>query len=576
MILNKKVFLVVILLLALTLSAVGCKKKDSTPDAPVTDNQGSSPSTPETPSGDASNTVYSTEIPCNIVVGSSSATEIAFLIQEAIYEETDLIGTLLQKAPDNYTDHMIYLGRTGSALSNKAYSILENAVDNAELDAGGNAVFVGYVIYAQGNSIAIAYSDDMYDSTGEVACEDFVNNIIKGREALRVSDGTIKKETYDYIAFLEKVDEEYYDKAWDTLAKKLNNPDLVEALKKLKSLYGNGAVSWLANLYDEEIGAFYYSNSGRNNVGFLPDADSTYQAILLVGHMGMQEDFGYGRGSYPENFWYKIGTFVKKLQDPNGYFYHPQWTKEMVDAKLSRRGRDLDRSEQLLRAAGMKPTYDTPNGTKGDGLVWDESVGGFVSPESLVQPLSSLSVATAVSAVIPTSTAAVADHLKTKEALEAYLQKFLDDGKNFYPINNELANQTNQIIARDKQLAASGANWRCAEIIIAFLNKHQNSENGSWSNATDYNAVDGLFKAAHVYTNLGYEIPNAMAAAMTALNAITAANQPPYDFLSLSPRSSRRFAPRSARRFAPRSARRFARACSRSCRRLAFACARAR
>lgn len=57
---------------------------------------------------------------------------------------------------------------------------------------------------------------------------------------------------------------------------------------------------------------------------------------------------------------------AKKLQAPNGFFYHPQWPKELVDSKISRRSRDLDRAELLLRSAGMKPTYDTPNGTAGD------------------------------------------------------------------------------------------------------------------------------------------------------------------------------------------------------------------
>ena len=38
-------------------------------------------------------------------------------------------------------------------------------------------------------------------------------------------------------------------------------------------------IRWWAGLYDPEIGGFYYSNSARDNAGFLPDMESTYQIL---------------------------------------------------------------------------------------------------------------------------------------------------------------------------------------------------------------------------------------------------------------------------------------------------------
>ena len=45
----------------------------------------------------------------------------------------------------------------------------------------------------------------------------------------------------------------------------------------------NGEVlcEWLANLYDSEQGGFYYSASARDYEGFLPDIESTKQAITF-------------------------------------------------------------------------------------------------------------------------------------------------------------------------------------------------------------------------------------------------------------------------------------------------------
>ena len=509
-----KIFALILSALLVVAFLFGCKPSDTDQNQ---GGAGGGNTDVNLPSADE--VIYSAEAPLNIVIGSGFKHALAYDLQEAVYGETDVISNLYPEPPEEELQHAVYLGRVDNELSKRAYEKLEDIIDSAELDAGYSKTYVGYVFYVKGTSVAIAYSDDMYDSTMEVALESFLNGYVKGKPYLSMKNGVASSECYAFIDFLEEVDEAYYERAWSTLLEKCGNPELVEALKKLKTLYNNKTVSWLANLYDEEIGGFYYSNSGRDNHGFLPDVDSTYQALTLISHMGMQSDFGYGRGSYPKGFTQQIGIFAKSLQDENGFFYHPQWTKEMVDSKLSRRARDLIRAQALISQAGMKPTYNTPDGGKGDGLIWDKELGAFVPLENLTEPLGE-SVASAVSKV--TSTAAyVPDHMRTEEALRVYLQAFLNANKNFYTVNNELANQTSQFLERDRQLAREGASWRCVPIIIDFLNEHQNPENGSWSSITNYNAVDGLFKAAHVYTAFGCQIPNAMAAAMTALNAIT-------------------------------------------------------
>ena len=65
-------------------------------------------------------------------------------------------------------------------------------------------------------------------------------------------------------------------------------------------------VKWLADLYDPESGGFYYSNSAKNNVGYLPDLESTSEALSLIELMLS----GYG-GTLTDYFGEEIaGKFV--------------------------------------------------------------------------------------------------------------------------------------------------------------------------------------------------------------------------------------------------------------------------
>ena len=54
--------------------------------------------------------------------------------------------------------------------------------------------------------------------------------------------------------------------------------DFVKSVQDLYSIYNHDVVEWLAGIYDNKSGGFYYSNSARDNDGFLPDIESTNQA----------------------------------------------------------------------------------------------------------------------------------------------------------------------------------------------------------------------------------------------------------------------------------------------------------
>ena len=152
--------------------------------------------------------------------------------------------------------------------------------------------------------------------------------------------------------------------------------DVVDALKRLnRYLDGPAIVDWMANLWEPYLcvcgscaekgraipcygGAFYYANSARDHEGFLPDVESTAQALGRLAANGAFSKYGnsYAR-ALPDAIGQKLVRFCQRLEDEeSGYFYHPQWGSGIGAA---RRGRDLGHARSILSELGSKPLYPT-------------------------------------------------------------------------------------------------------------------------------------------------------------------------------------------------------------------------
>ena len=70
-------------------------------------------------------------------------------------------------------------------------------------------------------------------------------------------------------------------------AEKVIGKNGAEALKQLYDMYDEGMYLWMAALWEPEIGAFYFSNSGRDTEGYLPDIESTVQAMRFLDSSGL-------------------------------------------------------------------------------------------------------------------------------------------------------------------------------------------------------------------------------------------------------------------------------------------------
>lgn len=250
--------------------------------------------------------------------------------------------------------------------------------------------------------------------------------------------------------------------------------ETADAIRYLYRLYDERMYLWLVDLWDPEVGAFYYSISARDTEGYLPDIESTCQAIAFLQHTGIYSSLGGILDSYtPEFMKKKILDFVISLQDEDGYFYHPQWGKNVG---ITRRSRDLGWCTDTLMTMGGKAKYITP---------LDKNVKEAKQ-------------------LLP-------EHLRSIEAFREYIGK-LDLYNQSYWVGNLISSQV-------KQIKAAGTEFE--ECVIEWYNSTQCSENGLWNPETTYHSVNGLMKIVMAYEGLSKPIPNADKAFNSCIEVIT-------------------------------------------------------
>lgn len=491
------------------------------------------------PFGNNTNTGGGGEEPDNLIYDADS--ELFVIMGEGALDDDviNIVNSIDKKktVPVQYASptseahkHEIVVGNTDREISKTALSRLQRL--NKE---SGD---ISYLIYSDGSSLAIVYDEEDNDVAQKWALEYFAENLVK--DSLTLSSGVVTSRSFDVIEeYYRVLDEEHKLSQWENMLKSLDPAyaeEFVEALKQLYAVFTPDVVTWLANLYDPDIcicyglygktecegtkycgtGAFYYSNSGRDTLGYLPDAESTSQGLGFLDSSGMSYRFGNYKNWLPEDMKQKMGAFAKALQEENGYFYHPQWSREFIDTKLSRRARDLGHCVSLLTLAGMKPIYNTPSGVTGEGEVDDVALTDLLGR----------SKASLVSKVVATEGESATNyplHMETVDAFQKYLNS-KDIRYKSYSVGNEIGSQVSQIVARDKTIGTEDDPTPLMDTLIKWLNANQNPKTGCWDWAEQpeaYEAVNGLLKIGGIYTTAGEVMPYAREAATTAMIAIT-------------------------------------------------------
>ena len=485
-------FIVAIFSLSLLFSCGGTDGDGEKPDGSTGENE------PGGDTGDGSGSkdpeddgfIYSESVKPTLIIADSSLS--IDLRNEVYYKIKELTGMAPDFASDSVEEreHEIIFGRSDRPLSVKAYRELEimlRTTDNS-----------GYYIVTDGNSIAIAYSDDGYGLSARKAVGYLVNNVFKDNKALKLDKSFAANDEFNLDTELRLEDKEVQDAAWEALLKHLgpeHGPDIVAALKELYSLYSPKAIGWFASLYDPGTGGFYHSNSGRDTYGYLPDVESVAKIFAFINASGMIRGYSGYQDVLPEKMKKEVGDFVYGLQSEDGFFYHPQWES----VTLSRRGRDLSWSTDILKKLGRKPKYNTVTGVEGefDDLEAKRPYDGKITLASKV-----------------VATAAIPDHLSSEEKFREYLEG-LNIRENSYNKGNELSSQSSQI----RSLGLT-------KILIEFLNENQFEENGLWHAESDYYGINGLMKISGIYSGAKVAMPNADKAVRAAIDAILSEELP--------------------------------------------------
>ncbi|MBQ7387374.1 MAG: hypothetical protein IJW03_04315 [Clostridia bacterium] len=168
--------------------------------------------------------------------------------------------------------------------------------------------------------------------------------------------------------------------------------DIDSAILELYKNYDRRLIEWFGGLWDGEVGGFYYSGTARDYEGFLPDCESTCQALGCLGAVCDVSEWDGGLlKALPASVLEGIGRFFSSLEDEDGYFYHPQWGKGIGS---SRRGRDIDWITGFARANGIKLPYPTAyerlSGSAGEGKAGLPS--HLVSKENFIKYLDELDI----------------------------------------------------------------------------------------------------------------------------------------------------------------------------------------
>ncbi len=254
--------------------------------------------------------------------------------------------------------------------------------------------------------------------------------------------------------------------------------DVLAAMQDLYTIYDERIPAFLASLYDPSVGAFYFSGSARDYEGFAPDIESTTQILdfLYMSGMAKKEDL---KTKLPAEVVASLIAFTQAMQDPDGYFYHTQWQKNIND---TRRGRDLSWAVSLLNTLGAKPLYETATEKLEGGVTASIHISNraFFAPLTTLRPLG-----------LPT--------YLTSEALFIDYLDNLTNGKlqTSYGWANTLNAITDQIIA-----AGLG------QVAVNYFNEKMSPETGLWSSTVvDYNTVSAIMKMGNLYKKTGNSFP---------------------------------------------------------------------
>jgi len=354
----------------------------------------------------------------------------------------------------------IAFGDTSREISEKALALLKEKNKDS---------LSGYFVYSDGTSAAVVWTDFQVIEAALVALSEDYEKVTAGKYE--------RAEFFNLMDYLTERDEKMRADRWAALEAAIPaqySAQVTAELKNLFSLYDfDKIVKWIAGLYDPQTGGWYISESARDHEGFLPSIEETYYAFTIVSGMGMAEMFdGDWSRAMPKDILDKSANWIYNLQDPDGYFYLPQWPKEFIEKVKCqiRITRDVGSAKTLLKRLGITPKYteivsakSSEDDSKSSLLAQYESVDNFreylAGWEKEVEPLTG-----------------------SERASKFYLYA------SYFQSTTQLMTEEMRKMACD------------------FFDKHQNPENGMWSENLSYASTNAIHKICSIYNTFGREL----------------------------------------------------------------------
>ncbi len=406
-------------------------------------------------------------------------------VRDYLKEHASLATTVF---PDTMIvfDHEIVIGDTSREITATAKDILEDKLARkaAELEAEGEDIddLAGYLIYSDGSSVAIVWTDfQLAELATDYFCENYLNE-----PELILEAGHEKSEFFSLMGFLKEREEVVLAERWAALEAALPEEypeSVMTEMKRMYALFDDKAVPWIASLYDPETVGFYAAISAKN-IGlpsYGPDVEHTYYGFTTLAHTGMAEMFGNSwEKAAPKDLLTKAAEWMISLQREDGFYHHPQWPNPS-DLRLNR---DTGSAKKIITAAGLKPNYS----------------GATPSGESLLGNLGGSS-AVAVSKVV--SVAEVLSHFESVDAFKAHLAAW---DKELEGLSDSSRAYKFYFWGSTCQSTAGYFTGEYRTLILEFFDKHQNPVNGVWSDGIYPNSTNAIHKIGSVYNSLHAEL----------------------------------------------------------------------
>lgn len=430
-----KLTLVLLVLLAMTACKTGTGGGNNKP--PVV----------EDPAG----TIFSPNVHIAVVKADDGDDGFSAEVQILISKLTGMQPTLVVPGAVK-AENEIVIGYCEREIAKKAQAELD-----AMLAEGNDA---GWVIYAEGGSLAIVYSGDEAMS---FAFEYFKNNYLS-EPTLAYATAHVASDSFLLDAYYRELELADYQKQFDTLAEN-HGEELVAAIKSLYALYGSEVFDWLANLYDPETGGFYYSPSARDTYGYAPDVKSTADVIILLEYSGIASKDGGLRRALNNDVKSAISGFIRGRQVNGGFFYN---TDLQSFTSTDRRNADLAAAVAAMGIMNVRlkhRSYDTYAAILGGSLF-------------ITAPVAEKSDVIAVDGILDDLLDnLIPERYQSTEALYAYLDS-LNVMEDTEAALTAIANDWTAIILAQR-----------AEDVYAYFESLRNAETGLYGDGKDMAAL---------------------------------------------------------------------------------------